>query len=93
MRSGRVGNACFGNDVLMFDFLVVLGFAWLSAVVCMFRIFASFCKDQHFRFDSSLLFTDVKTVEDVATKMQHVQRCERSIMLRIGFLILFQQAL
>ena len=58
MRSGRVGNACFGNDVLMFDFLVVLDFALISAVVCMFRIFTSFCKDQHFRFDSSLLFRD-----------------------------------
>lgn len=54
MRSGRLGQLrCF--DVWFF---VVLGFAWLSAVVCMFGIFTSFCKDQHFRFDSSLLFRD-----------------------------------
>ena len=92
MRSGRVGNACFGNDVLMFDFLVVLDFALISAVVCMFRIFTSFCKDQHFRFDSSLLFRDENRWRR-CNKMQHVQRCERSIMLRIAFLILFQQAL
>jgi len=40
-----------------------------------------------------VFFSEMKTVEEVATKMQHVQRCERSIMLRIGCLILFQQAL
>ena len=68
MRSGRVGNACFGNDVLMFDFLVVLDFALISAVVCMFRIFTSFCKDQHFRFDSSLLFRDEKPLKTLQQK-------------------------
>ena len=72
MRSGRVGQLL----------------CWLSAVVlCIVWMFPSFCKDQHFRFDSSPLLRHeiLKPLKTLQQKCSIFQGYKSYIMLSIAF--------